>query len=128
MFHHFVQDHHFVPAENKITSIFSKIRKHNTRHGNIKLDDNIKSQIRDLVARKKDGETLKDKLNDYLLSLKAQKKNIEKVLNPAKEKKREWCRRSSIKSKQRRQTCMESAKKLKVKVVVGKKKKVEEHQ
>lgn len=71
MFHQYVQDHHFVPAENKITSIFSKIRKHNTRHGNIKLDDNIKSQIRDLVARnKKDGETLKDKLYNYDETLK----------------------------------------------------------
>lgn len=63
--------HQFVPAENKITSIFSKIRKNNTRYGGIKLDDNIKSQIRDLVARnKKDGETLKDKLYNYDKTLK----------------------------------------------------------
>lgn len=58
--------HHFVPAENKITSIFEKIRKHNTRHGNIKLDDNIKSQIRNLIDENKEyGKTLKDKLDKY---------------------------------------------------------------
>ena len=54
------------PRKIELQVFFSKIRKHNTRYGGIKLDDNIKSQIRDLVARnKKDGETLKDKLYNY---------------------------------------------------------------
>lgn len=88
--------HQFVVAENRITSIFSKIRKHNTRHGNIKLDDNIKSQIRDLVARnKKDGETLKDKLYNYDKTLEQKEaKERSKCDNKKEVPKRGECNRN----------------------------------